>query len=111
MKKLALFLTLAAMVATKVLAVETVTLSIGEWVPYFSQHDPKGKLLEQVVTEAFKLEGVEVKYQYLPWKRSYANAESGVSDGTVGWNKTEERERRFHLNKEPLIRDEAVFFI
>ena len=110
MKKLALFLTLAAMVATKVLAVETVTLSIGEWVPYFSQHDPKGKLLEQVVTEAFKLEGVEVKYQYLPWKRSYANAESGVSDGTVGWNKTEERERRFHLNKEPLIRDEAVFF-
>ncbi len=110
MKKLGLAFTLAATVVCDAFAADTVTLSIGEWAPYFSQTDPNGKLLERVVTEAFKLEGVEVKYQYLPWKRSYANAESGASDGTAGWNKTEERERKFYLNKEPLIQDEAVFF-
>lgn len=89
---------------------ETVRLAIGDWDPYTSPTNPKGKLLEKVVTEAFKLEGVDVKYDYFPWKRSYSNVEAGEYDGTFPWNRNAERESLFHIHKTSLIKDDSVYF-
>jgi polar amino acid transport system substrate-binding protein len=110
MKKLLLSLVLAAAGCLSAYAAETVNLAIGEWEPYTSSTNPKGKLLERVVTEAFKLEGVEVKYEYLPWKRSMSKVQDGESLGTFPWNKTPEREAGFVFPKTSLIRDDAVYF-
>ncbi len=110
MKNLTLFLLITALTSFNALANETVKFAIGEWVPYTSKIDMKGNLLEKIVTEAFKLEGVDVIYEYFPWKRSYNNVKNGQYDATFPWNKTEERKKDFYINKLSLIKDEGVFF-
>ena len=110
MKKTLLFLILSCLLSGSSVWAEAVKLAIGDWEPYTSATNPKGKLLEKVVTEAFKLEGVEVKYEYFPWKRSIINAETGESDGTFPWNKTTEREGLFHIHKTSLLKDDSVYF-
>ncbi|MBF0228731.1 MAG: transporter substrate-binding domain-containing protein [Desulfamplus sp.] len=110
MKRLALLLALVVMTSSSVFANQTVKLAIGDWAPYTSETDVKGKLLEEVVTEAFKLEGIDVKYDYFPWKRSYIYVEQGKSDGTFPWNKTTEREKEFYIHKISLIKDDGVYF-
>ncbi|MBF0231032.1 MAG: transporter substrate-binding domain-containing protein [Desulfamplus sp.] len=110
MKKMALVFALVVMTSTTLFAGEVVKLAIGDWAPYTSETDQKGKLLEKVVTEAFKLEGIDVKYDYFPWKRSYIYVEQGKYDGTFPWNKTEEREKEFYIHKISLINDEGVYF-
>lgn len=89
---------------------DAARFAIGEWAPYTSSTDPKGRVLENIVEQAFKLEGIEVKFEYFPWKRSYTLAESGKFDGTFPWAKTEEHARDFYINKEYLIKDYGVFF-
>lgn len=101
----ALWLTCPAAAAT-----EVVRLAIGEWAPYTAKSDPNGKLLERVVAEAFKLEGVEVQYSYFPWKRSYLRAEDGSFDGTFPWTRTAERDQLFYLHKVPLVTEQSVYF-
>ncbi|MBF0203500.1 MAG: transporter substrate-binding domain-containing protein [Desulfamplus sp.] len=99
-----------SLTCSTVFANKTVKLAIGDWAPYTSETDPKGKLLEEVVTEAFKAEGIDVQYAYFPWKRSYVNAEKGQYDGTFPWNKTPEREEAFYTHKISLIKDDGVYF-
>jgi len=89
---------------------ETVRLAIGEWAPYTSEKNVKGKFLEHVVTEAFKLEGIDVIYKYFPWKRSYIQVQNGEFDGTFPWNKTKERKGEFYIHKLSLYKDEAVYY-
>lgn len=91
-------------------AADVLNLAIGEWAPFTSEKDPKAKLLESVVTEAFKLEGVEVKYSYFPWKRSSSMVEDGSSDGSFPWGRTAEREATFVYAKAPIMTDESVYF-
>jgi polar amino acid transport system substrate-binding protein len=110
MKKIALVLALLGAMVVNAHAEETVKLAIGDWEPYTSSTNPKGKLLEVVVTEAFKLEGVVVKYEYFPWKRSITNVENGDFDGTFPWNKTPERVSSFHIPQQSLLKDDAVYF-
>ncbi|MBF0452089.1 MAG: ABC transporter substrate-binding protein [Candidatus Magnetomorum sp.] len=92
------------------IANEVVRLAIGDWSPYTSKSDTKGKLLEKVVTEAFKLEQIDVNYFYFPWKRSFVLAKKGDYDGTFPWNKTNERDNEFYIHKHSLIKDEGVYF-
>ena len=89
---------------------ETVRLAVGEWAPYTSETDAEGKLLEKVTTQALALEGISVEYTYFPWKRSYLVAANGEFDGTLPWNKTEERVKEFVFPKTSLLKDENVFF-
>lgn len=110
MHKPVLSLALAALALGGAHAGEVVHLAIGEWPPFTSEHDHSSKLLERVVQEAFKLEGLQVQFSYFPWKRSYTMAEEGLADGTFPWNKVLDRERSFHFHRTPLLTDENVFF-
>ena len=109
MKKIAFFVLLLT-ISSNVFANETVRLAIGDWAPYTSATDAKSKILENVVAEAFKLEGIDVLYEYFPWKRSYALAKSGEFDGTFPWAKTDEHVKNFYIHEISLIKDEGVFF-
>ncbi|MBU3915134.1 transporter substrate-binding domain-containing protein [bacterium] len=110
MKKILSLLVFVTFLVSTAMAGETVKFAIGDWAPYTSKTDMKGKLLEDVVTAAFKLEGIDVQYLYFPWKRSITSTEDGKYDGTFPWNKTEEREKAFYLPKSYLIKDEGVYF-
>jgi len=87
-----------------------VKMAIGDWAPYVSKSDPKSQFLETVVTAAFKLEGLSVEYEYLPWKRSFTMVSQGDSDGTFPWNKNESRSTEFYIHEIPLLTDESVYF-
>lgn len=109
MNKTALLL-LLFLLPHSVFANDTVHFAIGEWAPYTSSTDARERLLEDIVKESFKMEGVNVEYKYFPWKRSYSLVENGDFDGTFPWAMTEEHKNNFHMNKVPLITDDGVYF-
>ena len=95
---------------TQVSARDVVNLAIGDWPPYTSSTNPKNRLLEKIVEEAFKQQSLDVEYHYYPWKRSYRMVQKGEADGSFPWNTTEDRQNEFVIHKEPLIKDEGVYF-
>lgn len=109
-KKFLLSLMLAALCGLSANANEVLNLAVGEWAPFLSEKNPKAKRLETVVMEAFKLEGVNVKFSYFPWKRSYNRVKEGSSDGTFPWNKTPDREAFFVYSETPVLIEDSVYF-
>lgn len=87
-----------------------VTLTIGEYAPYTSKTNLKGKISEVIVREAFKLENINVIYKYYPWIRAYNLAKAGTSDGTFPWQKIDDRTKDFIYTQEILIQISDVFF-
>ncbi len=110
MKKIALVIMLLALLIPNAYANETIELAIGEWAPYTSEKDPNGKLAEILVTEAFKLENIDVTYKYYPWKRAFEGVKKGKFAGTFPWYGTDERKSDFNLVVEPVITSKTVFF-
>ncbi len=90
-------------------AEETVRLASGEWSPYQSKDLKYYGVGSRIVTEAFALAGVNVKYGYFPWKRSFKYAERGKWDGTFLWFDTPERRKGFYVS-DPVVEIKYVFF-
>jgi polar amino acid transport system substrate-binding protein len=88
---------------------ETVRLASGEWAPYQSEKLKYAGVASRMVTEAFALEGISVKYGYFPWSRSFEQAKNGEWDGTFLWFDTPERREYFHVS-DPIISIRYVFF-
>lgn len=91
---------------------ETITLSNGEWLPYLSQSLPHHGAVSRIVTEAFALEGITVKYVFRPWPRAYAEAQRGLVAGSVVWSVGEpdtERAREFFAS-DTVLESHSVFF-
>lgn|GEM_PF-4396989 len=62
-----------------------IMLSNGEWQPSMSQTAPHYGVVSRIVSEAFALEGVTVKYVFRPWIRAFIEAESGDINGSIIW--------------------------
>lgn len=93
-----------------VAAGETVHIATGEYAPWTSETLKHGGFTNQVVREAFRLEGYDVEFAYLPWKRAYETANSGDKyQVTSYWYRSEERARDFHYS-DPIQTDAVVFF-
>lgn len=88
---------------------ENIVLSNGEWPPYFAEEFKYGGLGSRIGFEAFALAGIDVKYEYLPWKRGYESARMGNFHGTIGWRKTPEREKDFYFS-DPILMANVVLF-
>jgi len=101
---------LLILITISVYAKETLILSTGEWVPYTSQKDPNGRVLQTIVTQTFKLANIDILYKYYPWKRTYKTAQELKVDGTVAWFKKKEREEIFYYSAKPLINVKTVIF-
>jgi len=111
MKILLTSIILFLLVSTNIYAKEDiVTFTVGEWVPFTSQKDEKGRIAEEIVFEAMKLENITVKYRYVPWKRAFVEALRVDSDGTFPWYITQERQEDFYYSKEAMISTKTVFF-
>jgi polar amino acid transport system substrate-binding protein len=80
---------------------EVITLANSEWAPYTSQHLPHYGPMTRIVTEAFALEGIEVRYIFRPYSRAYAEAATDHVHGTLFWStsgRDSDRQRRFYFS-------------
>ncbi|WP_108648913.1 substrate-binding periplasmic protein [Dongshaea marina] len=108
MFRLWLLLVLAASVASTAQA-DIVRLANGEWKPYMSADLKHYGVVSYIVREAFKLEGDQVKYQFLPWMQGFEEARQGRLDGSVVWSKTAQRSNDFYFS-DPVIQLNQVLF-
>ncbi len=89
---------------------ETVVFAIGDWEPYTSSRDENGKIAEKIVSEALKLENIDVEFEYFPWKRCGFYVRNGQYAGTFPWMRTETREEEYFFNTVPIITSKTVLF-
>lgn len=87
----------------------TVTLSTGEWPPYFDSSLDNHGLLAQIISEAYGNVGISVDYRFLPWSRALAMANHGNYDGSAAWSCTPSRSEDFYFS-EPILPLYFVFF-
>ncbi|MRW88467.1 transporter substrate-binding domain-containing protein [Duganella sp. FT80W] len=105
---------LAALLAlcSGVRANDVITLTSGEWLPYMSPSLPHYGPLSRIVSEAFALEGVEVRYVFRPWSRAYVEATAHGVNGSMVWSvspRDSERRLRFYLS-DTVLDGQSVFF-
>lgn len=87
----------------------TMRVAIGEWRPFVSEDLEHYGLAARIVTEAFAVSGIDVKYRFYPWKRAYLETTQGDQDATAIWTRTPDREGEV-LFSEPVLIAEKVFF-
>jgi len=69
---------------------ERLRLVSDDWAPYIYQQNGQPHGIDyEVTTEVFKRLGVEVEWQFLPWKRCLAMIEQGLADGILDIFQTE----------------------
>lgn len=96
--------------STAPLAETTIRITNGEWEPYLSQYCYKYGLASHIVSEAFRLEGIDIKWGFFPWKRSYEHAKEGRNwDASAVWWPTKEAKKDFLISV-PVVKTSNVFF-
>ncbi|WP_163835611.1 substrate-binding periplasmic protein [Spartinivicinus ruber] len=109
-EKLLIFIVLMFFIFSKVVwAEETIRLTNGEWLPFSSEKYKYYGVFSHIVSKAFSLEGIQVKYKYFPWKRCYELAKRDIFDGSVIWQKKPEREIYFYFS-DNVLSHRFVFF-
>lgn len=88
---------------------EPFQMATEEYPPFISEKFKHYGILNHIVTEAFRLEGVEVEYTFFPPARSFKMAETGKWDGTVPWAERADRENNF-LYSDPILNVGREFF-
>ncbi len=109
MKKVFFFVLLLTSFACFMFGQDKIRITNGEWEPYLSEYIYEYGIASHIVTEAFKLEGIEVEYGFFPWKRSYEIAKDGSWDASAVWWITEEVKADF-LFSEKVVDSGFVFY-
>lgn len=90
-------------------ATPTLKLAIGEWPPYFSATMKENGVYAHIVKEAFQREGINIHYEFYPWKRALQLVKEGEAAASPGWKVTDERLKDF-LFSDPVIISKTVLF-
>ena len=109
-KRRVILLLLGTLLGTSARAAEPIKLAIGEWPPYFSQNLRENGVFAHIVKEAFAREGLDVSYEFYPWKRALLLAENGSVSGSPGWIMSNERARTFLFSDPVILSKEVLFF-
>lgn len=110
MKKVFFYVLLLLFYSVTISAEITVRITNGEWEPYMSESSPHYGFASHVVSEAFKLEGIKVRWRFYPWKRSLIVAKKGrYYDASCCWWPSEEIGQNF-LISDPITKSSVVFF-
>ncbi|MFJ4432585.1 substrate-binding periplasmic protein [Pseudomonas sp. NPDC089395] len=82
-----------------------------DWAPYIYRDagQPKG-IDYEVTSEVFRRLGVEVDWQFLPWKRCLAMVEQGLADGVMDIFQTDARKAYMVYPMEPMSDVEFVLY-
>jgi polar amino acid transport system substrate-binding protein len=116
MKKLIIF-TLAILISLSSFSFgKTISVTTDPWPPFADPANPDHGLVLQIVKQAYKLEGIDVSFTYLPWARAIKMVEKKKYDVLACVWKTPEREKIFEYsdviltNKLRLIKSEESDF-
>ncbi len=60
---------------------KSITIATLEWEPYIGTRLENQGFMAQITRIAFKSQGYDVQYVFLPWKRAVVMAEAGIYDG------------------------------
>lgn len=88
---------------------ENIVLSTGEFPPLESESLKYYGLVPRIVAEAFRLEGIAVKFEFYPWKRAYELSKAGKVNGSVQWFYSSIREQD-HYYSDPIMEEKVVWF-
>ena len=89
------FLILFICILPSFVQAETLKIAIGEYPPY-SEKPPSGtSYVPSIIKAAFKTQGYDVKFEYLPWGRNFLEAQKGRYDATAFWFCNETRSADF----------------
>ena len=73
------------------------------WAPYVYEENGKALGLDYETTAiVFQRLGIEVEWQFLPWKRCLAMLETGQADGALDIFHSDQRDRTLLYPSEPL---------
>lgn len=86
-----------------------LSISVGDWPPYFHEDGDGHGIGARLVRDVFAAEGYEVTFHFLPWKRAYYEAADGKHDATAIWMHTPEREAEF-IYSAPVLQERFVLF-
>jgi polar amino acid transport system substrate-binding protein len=110
MMKVLPFTLLWIIVFTTNLFAETIRITNGEWEPFLSNYSYQYGLDSHIVTEAFKLEGIEVEWGFFPWKRANEYAKEATDwDASCCWWPDDETKKAF-LVSDAITETSFVFY-
>ena len=90
---------------------EKLRIVTDPWPPYAYQEGEQIKGIDYEVTaEVFRRQGVEVEWQFLPWKRCLNMLEQGQADGVLDIFQTRQRDSLLFYPSEPLSTVEFALF-
>ncbi len=89
---------------------KVISIASEEYSPYTSEKLKDFGIDAAIVTAAFRLQGIETRYTFLPSARAYTMARSGEVDATLPWAKRDGREKLFHYSDPVIAVDVEHFF-
>ncbi|MES0812501.1 transporter substrate-binding domain-containing protein [Roseibium sp. SCPC15] len=89
---------------------ETFTFAIGEWPPFISQKAPGFGLHSRKVTEVFRSKGHDVRFEFLPWRRSLELTKRGTLPATFSWSYVKTRTQDYLYPTTPIDTLKDVYF-
>jgi len=84
-------------------------IAIGEYPPFASQEYPQQGIVPKIVRAAFETQGYTVKFEFMPWGRSFASALKGNYDAAAFWFCVPQRKKDFYCS-EPLYYEATYFY-
>lgn len=109
MKRPFILLSLFWLFSKPILADNVIHISNGEWEPYLSEYVYEYGVASHIVSEAFKIEGIDVTWGFFPWSRAYELTKQGTWDASAVWWDTPDAREHFWLS-EPVVKTSFVFF-
>ena len=95
--------------SASLLRAETIVLTTGEYPPFNSALIKHQGLMPRIVTEAFRVEDIDVSYKFYPWKRAYQLSKHAQVQGTIQWLPSTKRAVS-HYYSDPILSEQIVWF-
>ena len=93
------------------LSAETIVIGSGDWPPYMNEKDKNQGIAIQIIKESFARQGIEAKFVFLPWARSFEDAKNGKIDASGVWLKNAEREKDFYYSDAVINEQHGLFYL
>lgn len=84
-------------------SLKTLDIALGEYPPYNSELLRNYGSTSKKFTKIAKAMGYRTEYHFMPWARAIEVVAKGRMPVSIQWAKTEERAKRVHYPKEPLL--------
>ena len=89
--RLAATLTSAALFFSTAAQAEPIVIATGEYAPFTGEALPEGGLVNGLVSRIAKEAGVEITFEYLPWKRALELTRQGKKEASSYWSKRDDQ--------------------